>query len=259
MQRTPLCWVFGGALLACSIFGTAEGFAFDHTHQQLDGVLKKFVKDGLVNYAGLKADPKVLRTYLDGAAAVKADDFEKWNQSQQLALLINVYNAATIDLIVQRYPIASIKKIGSLFKGPWDQPVVRLFGETVTLNYLEHDVLRRKYSEPRVHFAIVCAALGCPPLRPEAYTADRLDEQLTDQGRTFLNSKQKNRIELEKRVVYLSPIFKWFPEDFEKQSGTVIKFIAPYYPANVQEELKKDGFKVRYTDYDWSLNDSPRK
>jgi hypothetical protein len=220
-------------------------------------VLKQFVKDGLVNYSALQKDPKALRDYLGQIAAVGESQFNHWTQSQQLALLINLYNAATLDLIVRHYPIASIKKIGSLLKGPWDQPVVNLFGKTITLNHLEHQILRKKYNEPRIHFAIVCAALGCPPLRAEAYTADVLEAQLADQARTFLDTKAKNRVDLEKRVVFLSPIFKWFAEDFEKQ--TVLKFIAPYYPADVQKELNKGGFKIRYTDYDWALNDASRQ
>jgi hypothetical protein len=259
MQRNPSPRAVGSAVLILVMVWTSQSFGFDHSHKQLDALLKESVKDGLVDYAGLIRNRSSLSDYLAQTAAVSEKEFSQWNQSQQLALLINVYNAATLDLILQHYPIASIKKIGSFWKGPWDQPVVRLFGTTLTLNQLEHEILRKKYSEPRIHFAIVCAALGCPPLRSEAFTVDRLNEQLADQGRVFLNSKQKNRVDVERRVVYLSPIFKWFAEDFEKPSGSVIKFVAPYFPADAQAELKKGGFKIRYTDYDWSINDVSRK
>jgi hypothetical protein len=251
--------LFALTLLLSVIGAPCADLSFDHSHQKLDRVLKQFVKDGLVDYSALRKDPKALRDYLGEAAAVREDQFAQWNQSQQLALLINVYNAATLDLILQYYPISTIKKIGSFFKGPWDQPVVHLFGKTITLNHLEHEILRQKYNEPRIHFAIVCAALGCPTLRSEAYRPDRLEEQLADQGRTFFSTKSKNRVDLEKRVVYLSPIFKWFPEDFEKKAGSVLKFAAPFFPPDVKEEMNKTAFKVRYTDYDWSLNDTSRK
>jgi hypothetical protein len=258
MTPSLLRWVSCFPLLLAAFSCLGADSAFDQSHQQLDRVLKRFVKDGRVNYSALQKDSKALHEYLGQVAAVSENEFKRWTQSQQLALLINLYNAATLDLIVQHYPISSIKKIGSFFKGPWDQPVVRLFGQTITLNRLEHEILRKKYKEPRIHFAIVCAALGCPPLRSEAYTPDRLNEQLIDQARIFLGNKQKNRVDIEKRVTYLSPIFKWFSEDFEKQSGSVLKFVALFYLAGVQEELKKGGFKIRYTDYDWSLNEASR-
>ena len=143
-------------------------------------------------------------------------EFNRWTQPQQLAFLINLYDAATLKLIVEHYPVKSIKDIGNFFKGPWKQEVVPLLGKTVTLDYLEHGVLRKKYAEPRIHFAIVCAAKGCPPLRAEAFVADRLNEQLDDQGRVFLGPKEKNRWDTHARVLYLSPIFKWFSEDFER-------------------------------------------
>ena len=232
---------------------------FDHSHALLDKVLKKHVRDALVDYAALQADAKDLDAYLAGVAAVSESDFQKWTEARQLAMLINLYNAATLRLILDHYPIASIKKIGSLLSGPWDQPSVRLFGKTTTLDHLEHQILRQKYSEPRVHFAIVCAALSCPPLRSEAYVAEKLDAQLEDQGQKFLGTKHKNSVEAKSHTLNLSPIFKWFAGDFEKKSGSVLKFVKPFFPPADQAELDKGGFKIRNTDYDWSLNDTRSK
>jgi hypothetical protein len=175
-----------------------------------------------------------------------------------MAFLINAYNAYTLQLIIDHHPVKSIKDIGSFFKGPWDQPVVRLFGRTLTLNNLEHDIIRVDYQEPRIHFALVCAARGCPPLRNEAYLADRLEEQLDDQVRRFLATPDKNRVDASRRTVYLSPIFKWYGADFEKQHGSVLAALQPYWPKASASVLAQGGFKIRYTDYDWSLNQSHR-
>ncbi|HEY2952770.1 MAG TPA: DUF547 domain-containing protein [Verrucomicrobiae bacterium] len=242
--------------LSCTIGARAADF--DHSHALLDQVLKTHVKDALVNYPALKANPKDLITYLDQLAAVGEADFQKWPEKQQLAFLMNLYNAATLRLIIDNYPIASIKKIGGLLSGPWKQEVVRLFGHITTLDHLEHQILRKKYAEPRVHFAIVCAAYGCPPLRSEAYVADRLDAQLDDQGRRFLGSANKNSVDAKARTLYLSPIFKWFSEDFEKKSGSVQKFVAPFFPEDARKEIEKGGLKMKYTDYDWSLNEASK-
>ena len=137
--------------------------------------------------------------------------------------------------------------------------MVQLFGQTLTLNTVEHGILRKDYVEPRIHFALVCAAKGCPPLRNESYVATRLDEQLNDQARQFLANAQKNRVDMESQTVYLSPIFKWYGVDFEKKSGGVLQFLKPYWPEQERTELEKGDFKIRYTDYDWSLNDIGQK
>ena len=237
-------------------FTLAQATAFDHSHAPFDKVLQRFLHHGLVDYAGLKSDPRDLAVYLDQLAAVSQAEFQKWTEPQQLAFLINLYNATTLQLILDHYPTTSIKKIGNVVRGPWDQPIVRLFGETTTLDRVEHKILRKNYAEPRVHFALVCAALGCPVLREETYTAEKLDRQLTDQGRRFLGNAQKNRVDAKARVVYLSPIFKWFSEDFEKKSGSVLKFVQLYFPPEAQAALEQGSFKIRYTDYDWSLNDT---
>lgn len=231
-----------------------EGLAFDAASPRLAAVLKQHVKDARVDYAGLRARPADLNAYLDEAAAVSRPEFKAWNPADQLAFLCNVYNAATLRLIVDHYPVASIKDIGTLLKGPWDQPVVRLFGEVWTLDHLEHRVIRPGYAEPRIHVALVCAANGCPPLRAEPYVGARLDQQLADQARAFLADATKNRVVAAERTVYLSPIFDWYRRDFEQASGSVLAALAPYWPEGTEAPGPSDGFRIRYTDYDWSLN-----
>jgi len=228
---------------------------FDQSSAIFDGVLKQYVKNAHVDYAALKAHPQDMNRYLDQVAAVSKTDFKKWSEPQQIAFLINAYNAYTLRLIIEHFPLKSIKDIGGWFRGPWDQPVVKLFGETINLNTLEHKILRVDYAEPRIHFALVCAAKGCPPLRSEAYVADRLNEQLDDQAKHFLANPAKNRVDVANQTVYLSPIFKWYGVDFEKKSGSVLAALKPYWPSKA---IGTDDFKIRYTDYDWSLNEQTR-
>jgi len=244
-------------LLAALCAGAAD---FDHSYAQFDAVLKKHVRNARVDYPALKAGRAPLDATLKQFGAVTEGEFGRWTQPQQLAFLINLYNAATLQLIIDHYPLRSIKDIGNILKGPWKQEVVPLLGHTTTLDYLEHGVLRKRYNEPRVHFAIVCASIGCPPLRAEAYTADRLDAQLADQGRAFLQTPEKNRVDAADGTLFLSPIFKWFSEDFEKKSGSVVAFVTPFFAPADQSVLRtRRDLKIRYTDYDWSLNDLKRR
>lgn len=247
-----LCTLALGFALFASRAAAAE---FDQSHALFDAVLKQRVKNSRVDYAGLRAHPEDLNRYLGQVAAVSKAEFKKWSEPQQIAFLSNAYNAYTLKLITDHYPLKSIKDIGSFISGPWDQPVVKLFGETMDLNTVEHKILRVDYAEPRLHFVLVCAAKGCPPLRSEAYVGARLEEQLVDQAKVFLAESAKNRIAASERVVYLSPIFKWYGGDFEKKSGSVLAALKLYWPGKATDT---DGFKIRYTDYDWSLNEQSK-
>lgn len=239
--------------IVCAL--TAQAAEFDHTFAKLNRVLSQRVQDGQVDYAALLADPKDLNSALDEMAAVKKPEFASWSQWQQISFLINIYNASTLRLIVDHYPLKSIKSIGNILRGPFKQPVVRLFGKTTTLDYVEHEMLRRNYREPRVHFVLVCGARSCPPLRNEVYTAERLNAQLDDQGRIFMSARAKNRFDSAAGILHLSPIFKWFREDFEEKSGSVVKFVAPFFPAETRAKIEAaPKIQIRYTDYNWSLN-----
>jgi hypothetical protein len=256
------------AAVLASAASVVSAQAFDQTYDSYDKVLKAYVADGRVNYSGLKKAPNALGPYLDSAAGVPEERFNSWTESQRLAFLINLYNAATLKLILDHYPVKSIKDIGSFFKGPWDQPVVRLFGKTITLNHLEHDILRKQYSEPRIHMVLVCAAKGCPPLRSVAYLAEKLDKQLDDQSRRYLISPNGLSIDREKKGVYFSSIFKWYGEDFiaryspatgftglDKTERAVANFYSSYLTAADSNFLSVGGYSVKYLDYDWSLNE----
>ena len=245
--------------LGMSVTFSARASGFDQPHPLLDQTVKHHVKNGLVDYADLKTHRQNLDGYLALTAAVSESDFKLWSEKQQLAFLINVYNASTLRLVIDHYPVKSIKDIGSILKGPWSQPVVRLFERTMTLDDLEHKMIRVQVAEPRVHFALVCAARGCPPLRSEAYLGERLDAQLDDQAKKFLANSQKNRLDTAGRVAYLSPIFKWYSVDFEKKTGSVLAALKFYWPGNEGVAPGYGDFNIRYTDYDWSLNDSGKQ
>lgn len=226
------------------------------SHDTFGRVLQDCVRNARVDYAALKARPAQLDTYLHQVAAVGADDLARWPRADRLALLINLYNAQTLRLIVDHYPVASIKQIGLLPGAAWRKKIVRLGGKVISLDELEHGILRKEFQEPRVHFALVCAAKGCPPLRDEPFMPDRLDQQLQDQGRRFLSESEKNRLEPSTRTLWLSPIFEWFAGDFTAGGRSITEFVKPMLPETIRNQLAGLGeLKVRFTEYDWSLND----
>ena len=245
----PALWVLGLFL----VFGVRT-HAFDHRHEKFARILEAHVNEGAVDYAALKSTPAGLAGYLEDVALVTEAEFKAWTQAQQQAFLVNLYNAATLRLIADHYPVKSIKKIGGLFGSPWKLEVVRLWGRRITLDEVEHGLLRARYTEPRVHFALVCGAISCPPLRGEPYVAEQLDAQLTDQGRRFLKQTAKNRVDTATETLWLSPIFKWFAEDFTKEGKTIEEFVASFCIETDARRIRQGGLKVKYTDYDWSLN-----
>ena len=213
------------------------------------GLLKKYVKDGVVNYQGFKNEESVLDKYLKVLEEV---DSKILSRNEQFAFYVNAYNAWTIKLILSGYPgIKSIKNLGSLFKGPWKKKICRIDDKIMTLDDIEHSILRPMFKDPRVHFAINCAAKSCPPLRSEPYRAGELDQQLDKMTSAFINDLESNR--LENHTLYVSSIFKWFGEDFNKD---IIGFFLKYAKGDLKRELeaKREKIKVKYLDYDWSLN-----
>lgn len=220
---------------------------------ELDRVLARSVREGKVDYAGLRRDSAGLDAWLAAAAKVPEAGFKGWPRAERLAFLVNLYNASTLRLILAHYPLESIRKIGPVWdpNKAWKLPVVAVFGRKATLNEVEHEMIRPVFKEPRVHFALVCAAKGCPPLRSEAYAADRLEAQLGDQAKAFLGQRAKNRIEPAIRTAYLSPIFKWYMEDFGGSKASVLRSLKPWLAV-------RDDWAVEWTDYDWTLNEERR-
>lgn len=229
--------------------------AFDQTHARWARVLDAFLSSNRVDYAALKARPAELDAYLAEVAAVPAAEFAGWPRADRLALLLNLYNAATFRLIADHHPVKSIRDIGTLSGAAWRMPVVRLGGQLITLDHLEHRIIRPGYAEPRIHFALVCAAVSCPPLRPEPFTGAKLEAQLGDQTRLFLADTAKNRFDAATGTLHLSPIFKWFQEDFTAGGHSLEAWVQPWLPAEASRALG-DARRVRitFTGYDWALN-----
>ncbi|MGH7884343.1 MAG: DUF547 domain-containing protein [Thermodesulfobacteriota bacterium] len=224
---------------------------YDHEYSDLSGYLSKNVNNGMVDYKKIKANPEGIINLLDLASKVTKDDFNTWDNKQKLTFLINLYNTQTIKLIIDNYPLKSIKDIGN----PWDLKVVELFGEKVSLNYLENDVIRKNFHEPRIHFALVCAAKGCPELISESYKTSILDKQLESGVKTFFTKSTINRLDLAASTIYLSHIFEWYGNDFKNKSGSVKKYVLPYLTKKELSEGEIESLKISYTDYDWSLNE----
>ena len=231
----------------------------DGDHGNWSTILRRSVRDGQVAYAALKKEDGPLQAYLGELSAACSADYVDWSREQRLAFWINAYNAFTIRLILDHYPIASIRKIGWLPAAAFRMefiPMPGLKGGSVSLNDIEHGTLRADFREPRIHFALVCAARSCPRLRGEAYRASELDRQLDDQARTFLNDASKNRFDPKTNTLYLSQIFDWFRADFETVAESVPAYVARYI-----DDPRASGSNVRveFLEYDWSLNDQAKR
>lgn len=219
------------------------------THAIFEELLMKYNQNGWVDYAGFKKDEVRLDAYLMQLANI---DPVSLSDEEQFAFYINAYNAWTIKLILSAYPgITSIKSLGSLFKSPWKKKIVKLQQGVVSLDHIEHEILRPKFQDPRVHFAINCASKGCPSLWPEPFVGSKLQTQLDAAAEQFINNTRYNRLKGD--TLYVSRIFKWFRQDF---NDDIIGYIEKYASPELREKIgvRKPSLQVEYLDYDWSLN-----
>ncbi len=256
----------GKILIAAAIFispvaaSSQPGTPAPH-HALFSALLADYVRDGAVDYAALCRDPR-LPAYLQQLAVLNPDSLP--TTEAQLAFWINAYNAYTLKVICDHYPLRSINDLhlGGLFIGAligktvWDQPLAVINGHTYTLNQIEHEIIRKRFKEPRVHFALVCASKSCPPLRNEAFRGEKLDEQLEEQGRIFFFQRDKNRVDPAAKVIHLSRIIKWYRDDFGPDWPSVIGYISRFFPEPEATLLRTraDQWEVRFTRYDWTLN-----
>jgi hypothetical protein len=251
-------------LMAHPVF--AEPAPFDHRHAMFTALLENHVRwnaEGTattVDYAALKDGPEKLDRYLQSLSAVSRKEFDAWTADEQLAFLINAYNAFTLKLIIDNYPVESIKNIGRFWQKPWRIRFFRLLDEEMHLDQVEHEIIREpgKYDEPRIHFAVNCAAVGCPALRDRAFTADQLEKQLDDSTRRFLRDRTRNYFDAESGILQVSSIFRWYREDFET-AGTLSEWLARYADEladnKQQRQQIRTGAPVKFLDYDWKLNE----
>ena len=255
------------ALLFALLAGLAQAQGFDHNHAAWNALLGKHVrwlpdnKQSRVDYAGFARDRAELRKVLDAMSAVPRAEFDGWQRGERMAFLINAYNAFTVEVILTKYPdIKSIKELGLFNRGPWKNEFFTLLGAKHHLDWIEHEALRPKYGDPRVHAAVNCASIGCPALRNEAFTAAKLEAQLEDGMIRFLADRTRNRVRDGRLEV--SAIFKWFREDFEKgqQGFSRVEDVFAKYAAQLtdrpeeQARLRARSVPIDHLDYDWSLN-----
>lgn len=233
---------------------------FDHSHSQWSKILTKIVSASsnstVVDYIALKNNPLQFLDYLKALESVSQKDFQSFNSKQQLAFLINAYNAYTIKLIIDNYPVQSIKDIGGIFSSPWQKKFIPLLGKKISLDEIEHEKIRKNFEEPRIHFAVVCASVGCPAIRNEAYIGEKLDSQLEDSTINFLKDTKRNRYSEENKTLEISSIFKWYEEDFKNHDSGIKGFILKRITSSSPEKLSQriNETKVTFFDYDWALN-----
>jgi len=231
----------------------ASGPTFDHS--AYDELLKKHVRaGGWVDYAGLQQDEQQLDRYVE---AVADAPFDELGRNEKLALLINAYNAFTLKLILEHYPVTSIQDIPADQR--WTDARWQVGSHRWSLNQIEHEQIRPKFREPRIHFVLVCAAVGCPPLRAEAYTGDRIDEQLADQTEYVHSHDRWLRFEPSENRLHLTKLYQWYGGDFEQVAGSVLQYVARYVPAVKDQLAKGEDIPIRWLTYDWSLNSVENK
>jgi hypothetical protein len=236
-----------------------------------DSLLKKYVRTvrngqaSEVDYAGLKTERAALQAYLASIGQLSRTEFDGWRNPVQLAFLINAYNAWTLELVLTAYPgVQSIKELGSFIQSPWKKRFIPLLGETRSLDDIEHGLIRGsgRYNDPRIHFAVNCASIGCPALRAQAYTPELLNAQLDDAAQKFLSDRTRNRFE--SNTLKVSSIFKWYRSDFEqgwRGAHTLGQFLALYgsalgFTADRLAPLTAGQLDITFLDYDWQLNDA---
>ncbi|MCK5557357.1 MAG: DUF547 domain-containing protein [Candidatus Hydrogenedentes bacterium] len=250
--------LFGLAL----IFAASAPSLAVESHLLFTAVLADHVQDGLVNYRTLRAD-KRLDQYIQQLAQTDPDGIV--SEKARLAFWINAYNAHTLKLICDNYPVKSINDLHGrgfglrkvLRRTVWDRPLITINNRKTTLNAIEHEIIRPLFNDPRIHFALVCAAKSCPPLRSEAYEGDKLDDQLDDQGRQFLTDISNNSFNTEEKTAKMSRIFSWFARDFGGSNEEILTYIARFLPKDIADQIRANprAWTVRYNEYDWSLNE----
>ncbi len=246
---------------------------FDHTQKKWTEILSAHVNDrGRVNYKALLKNRSQFDEYIKDLESVKKSEINSWNRDNQLAYWINTYNALAMKIILDNYPIKPGKGVKAKFypaksikqiPGAFDEIKNTAAGQQLTLNYLEHELLRKKFKEPRIHFAIVCVSVGCPYIWNHAFEGGNLEEQLSAAARRFVKNRVNVRLNLPKKEIYLSKIFKWFNEDFSKFKGAtrfgkyngVVSFCSEYFSKPLQKQIHITKAKIIWYSYDWTLNE----
>lgn len=274
MPRRRTLLVATTASLAAALFGPSASFAAsaaDHDAAwnallQRHVVVARDGKSSTVDYAAIQREHAALRDCLQTLSAVSKADYDGWDEPGRLAFLINAYNAFTIELVLTRYPdLRSIRDLGGLFQSPWKERFFSLLGQPRSLDDVEHHLIRARgaFDDPRIHFALNCASIGCPMLSNQAYVGSRLDAQLDAATRRFVSDRSRNRYRPQPDVLAVSRIFGWYAVDFE-QGYRGIDSLATFFARHAgelaeepaaQAAVRAGHWKLEFLDYDWALND----
>lgn len=230
-------------------YGQSESeLTFDHS--VLDRLLNAFVDDaGWVDYESLKNSQGELQAYIE---TLDEAPFDELGRNEKLAFLINAYNAFTLELILEHYPVVSIQDIPAAQR--WDAVRWKLGGKLLSLSQIEHEQIRPNFKEPRVHFALVCAAIGCPPLRNEAYVGSRIEEQLQSQTQYIHQHRTWFQFQPGDSSVKLTQLYNWYGNDFEQSAGSVLRFVATFSAPLKSEMDGGKNLRIDWLEYDWALN-----
>jgi len=244
-------------MLSISISGQGKNRNVNFTN-----VLQNYNHSGLVDYSNLKNN-EIFKYYLMKLIRTNPDTLKSKNE--KLAFWINAYNAFTIERILGSYPIESINDLhrgGRILAHVfgttvWDEDFIDINNKKYSLNDIEHEIIRKQFKDPRVHFTLVCASISCPQLRSEAYEGYKLDSQLEDQARIFFADPTKNKFEIKNRVAYLSKILDWYESDFAENDKQLLKFVSRYIRTDLRKDIQSniDSWEIEYLDYNWDLND----
>lgn len=249
---------------AVSPEAATETAAFDHSHALWTELLFEHAGDDGVDYRGMIRDREQLDRYLAMLQAVQPAELESWTREQRYSYWINVYNAHIVRLIVDNYPVESIRDLGGALVGRiWDKELIPLVAhhpkgkhDNLSFNDVEHEILRARFKDARVHAALNCASESCPALLNEAFVAERIEEQLDHAMRGFLADPRRNRIGASQRKVAVSAIFKWFSEDFERDAGSIRAYVAGHAELSSGDAGWIEQADISYLDYSWKLNDA---
>ncbi|QDU69911.1 DUF547 domain-containing protein [Engelhardtia mirabilis] len=268
-ELASVTWALSGSVATAAArqqeTGTQEPQAqsFDLTHRAWTEILAEHLRGDRFDYRAVTKDPSALNAYLASLAAVTPKELAQWKESDRFAFFINAYNAYTVSLVASNLPLESIEDLSTEELPVWKRAFIPLgrhlegAGELLSLDQLEHQILRPRFEDARVHVAVNCASVSCPPLRAEAFRGSELDEQLDDQMARFLADESRNRFDAITHTARLSKIFEWFAADFEREAGSVNAWLALHGPP--QHRAWVAAATIVYLDYDWSLNAVPRE
>lgn len=264
-------WVAALATIGIGLLGAASSSGSEPTYSPPFFVHRAFVREGGVDYSGLASRVDWLARTVDGTLSVPGADVRRFSEPNRLTFWINAYNLLTIDLIVREWSarkgrLKSIKEI----EGAWSRPKWTVAGRSLSLDEIEHEILRKEFREPRIHFALVCASKSCPALRSTPFEAAFLDAQLDSAAREFVLDPSRNDFTPRNGAIRISKIFDWYKKDFVgvysdatferlygKELGAVLAYVGRFLPAETVAALRAKRVRVTYLPYDWSLNVAP--